>query len=83
MSLWLGNVTGFVGGSLVAARLVSQGSPLASASLWFLVGVSWFATAQCVVVTASSGSAWAATALMAPATVTTSALALMSSPRSS
>jgi hypothetical protein len=79
MSLWLGDLVGFVGGSLVAAALLTRNLVYARAAVWFVVGVAWFATAQCVVVTAwSGGGAWLATGLMAPATAATTWIGIRS-----
>lgn len=77
MAFWLPDLGLAAGGSLAAAWLTARRMPAAGAARWLVAGAMAYGTLYCLGASLATGGAWLSVALMVPAAVASTGLALV------
>jgi protein-S-isoprenylcysteine O-methyltransferase Ste14 len=64
LSFWFADAVLLVGGSLITAIAVFRNLAWASNAIWLLAGAAWYPTLYCIAISATTGEAWIAAAMM-------------------
>ncbi len=76
LAFWMADLVGVAGGSLVAGLWIRRGDRRAGAAVWFATGSVVYGALYCTATTWLTGQAMAASGLMVPAAIVTSAIAI-------